>query len=195
MRGNPRRQRLAERGPTPPQLRRRAALPTSRGMRSHTLLLVPLLAGCAPGAMRPPSLAPRAAEAIDPRVPVPEAPVSMAVDPALQARLAALVAQAESGDLQFRGSAPAAERAASAAGARGSESWVAAQQALSALVAARGPVTRALADVDALAAATLARLGGISAGDKSAIETAAEAIARIDRGQAAVIERLQAILG
>ena len=72
---------------------------------------------------------------------------------------------------------PAAERAASAAGARGSESWVAAQQALSALVAARGPVTRALADVDALAAATLARLGGISAGDKSAIETAAEAIA------------------
>ena len=164
-------------------------------MRAPVLILAVALGGCAGGSVRPPSLEPRAAEAIDPRVPVSEAPVSFVVSTGLQAELAALAGRAEDGDRAFRAAAPAAESAASAAGSRGSESWVAAQQALSALVAARGAVSRALADVDSLAAERIRRLGGIAAGDKSAIDAAAAAIAAIDRRQAALVARIQAALG
>jgi hypothetical protein len=84
-----------------------------------------MLAGCKappPG----PSLAPRASEAIDPRVavesPVPVGPVS----PAVGARLAEFVNQAQAGDAAFRSAAASAERLAASAGAPQSESWIAA---------------------------------------------------------------------
>ncbi|MDQ3478754.1 MAG: hypothetical protein M3438_06305, partial [Pseudomonadota bacterium] len=141
-----------------------------------------------------PSLAPRAAEAIDPRVPVAEPQLSTAVDPALAAQLSALVAQAEVGDRQFRAAAPAAQQAAASAGSRESESWIVAQQALSALVAARGPVTQALGDIDGIGAARIQRLGGIAAADRRAIEAAAGRVAEIDRREAALIDQLQARL-
>ena len=51
------------------------------------------------------------------------------------------------------------ERLARAAGSPQGESWVAAQQALSAAQAARGPTTRALGDIDGLAAAALEQRG------------------------------------
>ncbi len=159
------------------------------------LLTTAVLVGCAGPASRAPSLAPRAAEAIDPRVPVAEPQLSVLVDRGLSAELAALVAQAEAGDAGFRAAAPAAQQAAAAAGGRSSESWVVAQQALSALVAARGTVTRALGDIDALGAERIQRLGGIAAADMRAIEAAAARVAAIDRSQAALIDRLQARLG
>lgn len=164
-------------------------------MRPHPLLLIAALAGCAGPALRAPSLAPRAAEAIDPRVPVPEPQFSSIVDPGLAAQLSALVAQAEAGDARFRAAAPAAQQAAAVAGGRQSESWVAAQQIVSALVAARGPVTRALGDIDALGAARIQRLGGIAAADMRAIQAAAGQVAEIDHREAALIDRLQARLG
>lgn len=152
------------------------------------------LAGCALPASRAPSLAPRAAEGIDPRVPVPEPPLSTVVDQDLAAQLSTLVAQAEAGDALFRSAAPAARQAAASAGARGSESWVAAQQALSTLVATRAPVTRALSEIDAIGAARVLRLGGIAAADLRAIQAASSRVAEIDRREAAVIDQLQAQL-
>ena len=163
-------------------------------MRPFPLLLAAAVSGCVLPASQGPSLAPRAAEAIDPRVPVPEPEPSTVVDPALAAQLSAIVAQADAGDRQFQAAAPAARQASASAGARGSESWVAAQQALSALVATRGPVTRALADIDALAASRLERLGGIAAADMRAIQSAASRVAQIDRREAALIDQLQAQL-
>ena len=163
-------------------------------MRAPALLLTAALTGCAAPALQAPSLAPRAAEAIDPRVPVPEPELSTVVDPTLAGRLSALIAQAEAGDAAFRAAAPAARQAAAAAGARQSESWIAAQQALSALVAARGPVTRALGDVDELGAARIQQLGGIAAADMRAIQAASARIAEIDRRHAALIDELQARL-
>ena len=160
-------------------------------MRAFALLLAAALAGCAAPASQAPSLAPRAAEAIDPRVPVPEPELPTIVDPALAAQLSALVGRAEAGDAQFRAVAPSAQQAAASAGARESESWVVAQQALSALVAARGPVTRALGDIDALAAGRIERLGGIAAADMRAIQAAAGRVAEIDRREAALIDQLQ----
>ena len=152
------------------------------------------LAGCAAPGGQPPSLAPRAAEAIDPRVPVPEQQPSTAVDPALSAQLAALIARAEAGDAEFRAAAAGAQQAAEAAGPARSESWVAAQQALSALVATRGPVTLALGDVDSLGSRRIQQLGGIAAADMRAIQSRGGARRRIDRRQVAVIERLEARL-
>ena len=84
---------------------------------------------------------------------------------------------------------------ASAAGPPQSESWIAAQQALSAAQAAREPTTRALGDIDALAAGTIAETGGISAADRAAIESSGWAVTTIDRMQAARLDAIQARLG
>ena len=141
-----------------------------------------------------PSLAPRAAEAVDPRVPIPSEVVAGPADPALVARIAELLAEVRSGDAAFQSAAQNAEALAAAAGPAQSESWIAAQEALSGLVAARGPVTRAIADLDALAATRLAATGGILPGDLAAIHAATTEAGAIGQRQAEVIDRLQARL-
>ena len=142
-----------------------------------------------------PSLAPRAAEAIDPRVPIPNKVEVGPADAALSARLAALVDQAQAGDAAFRTAVDDAERLASAAGNTQSESWIVAQQALSAAQAARGPTTRALGDIDALAATALETKGGIPAGNLAAIQQAAATVSAIDRAQSDRIDAIEQRLG
>ena len=163
--------------------------------RSLALVVIVLIGACAAPAGQAPRLTPRAAEAIDPRVPVVHPADVRPASAATAARLAELVGQARARDSAFQAAIAHAERLASAAGARQSESWIAAQQALSAAVAARGPTTRALGDIDALATTTVAQHGGIPAGDFAAIQTALAEVGAIDRRQAAAIDRLQARLG
>ena len=153
------------------------------------------LAGCTTPAGQSPSLAPRGAEAIDPRLPVVSAVAPGPVDPALAARLDGLVRAARQGEDAFAAAAGEARRLAAAAGAPQTESWVVAQQAVSAAVAARAPTARALGDIDALAAAALARQGGIAPADLKAIEEAAAEVGVIDRRQAQAVDALQARLG
>ena len=138
---------------------------------------------------------PRAAETIDPRVPVGDGGVQLRVDAALAARLAELVGLARQGDRAFTAAAGEAQRLAASAGAPQSESWVVAQQAVSAAVAARAATARALGDIDALAAAALVRRGGIAPADLAAIEGAAAEVGAIDRRQAGTIDALQRRLG
>ena len=159
-------------------------------MRGFIILSLIAAAGCA-AQTDAPSLAPRAAEAIDPRVEVPEVIVSTGVTLNLPNQLETLVAQALAGDEAFRAAAAAAERLAAAAGPPQSESWIAAQQALSAAVAARAPVTLALGEIDSLAARRVQQLGGIGVADLAAIEAAAARVAEIDAREAALIEQLQ----
>jgi len=151
--------------------------------------------GCATPPGGSPSLAPRAAEAIDPRVPVVPSAVQRPVAPALAARLAELVGLARQGHSAFSAAHGEAERLAAAAGGPQSESWVIAQQAVSAATAARGATTRALGDIDSIAAAELARQGGIAPADLAAIEAAAAEVGAIDRRQAEAIAALQRRLG
>jgi hypothetical protein len=68
---------------------------------------------------------------------------------------------------------------------------VVAQQALSAAVGARLPVTSAVADIDALGAQRVQILGGIGAADLKAIEAAAARVAEIDGHEAAAIDAVQ----
>jgi hypothetical protein len=154
-----------------------------------------MLAGCTTPAGPTPSLAPRAAETIDPRVPVVSASVPRPVDPALAARLNELVRRAQQGDVAFDAAAAEARRLTSAAGSPQTESWIVAQQAVSAAVAARGQTASALGDIDAIAAAALARQGGIAPGDLRAIEEAAAEAGAIARRQAQAIDALQTRLG
>lgn len=159
------------------------------------LLLACALAGCASEGGPFPSLQPRAAEKIDPRAPVGAPVNARPVTPALASRLAALVAQARSGDDAFEPAAVRAETLAAAAGARQSDSWIAAQEALSAAIAARAPTTRAMGDIDGLGASMLARQGGIAPSDLAALQQASGAIWRIDQRQATRIAAIQRGLG
>jgi hypothetical protein len=158
-------------------------------------IIIGTFAACSTPEGTAPSLAPRAAEAIDPRVPVVNPEPSQPVDAGLAAHLAALLDQVQAGDAAFRDATAAAERAADGAGAPRSESWISAQQALSAAMAARGPTTRALGDIDGLAATALATKGGMSAADLAAIRSAAARASEVDRTQANRIEALESRLG
>ena len=164
-------------------------------MRAALSLVILGLAACAPTGGAPPSLLPRAAESIDPRLPVAGAVNDRPVTPALASRLAELVAQARGGEAGFGPLADRAEQLAASAGEAQSESWVAAQQALSAAVSAREPVTRALGDIDALGANRLEAQGGLSPADLAAIRGAAAEVAAIDQRQAARIDAVQRRLG
>jgi hypothetical protein len=160
-----------------------------------SMLIALVLAGCAAPGGPYPSLQPRTGEQTDPRVTVERPRNDRPVTAALASRLGSLVAQARSGDAAFAPLMDQAERLAGSAGGRGSEGWIAAQQALSAAVAARGPTVRALGDVDAVAAEALAVQGGIAPNDFDAIERAAAEIAAIDRRHAARIDAMQRRLG
>ena len=158
-------------------------------------LLLPLMllpAACASTTANEPSLAPRAAERIDPRLPVEGPSLPAAADPALAGQLAGLVADARQGDAEFRAALPGARTTIGAAGPNGSESWIAAQQALSALESLRAPAAKAAGDIDALASERAASLGQT---DLAALEAAAAEVHAIAEQEAAAIEELSGLIG
>ena len=154
-----------------------------------------VLGACsAPGGSYP-SLQPRAAEAIDPRVPIARPLNNRPVAPDLATRLAALIDQAQSGNLAFEGPASEAERLAAKAGAPKSEDWIAAQEALTAAIAARKETATALGDVDEIAATALETQRGISPNDLAAIQKAATLVGSLDKDQAERVAAIQRRLG
>lgn len=160
-------------------------------MRKPAVLLpVLLLSACAPG-NAPPSLLPRAAEAIDPRIPVVKPMNDRPVDSALARHLAELVTQARSSDEEFRPAAAEAQRLAEAAGGPQTESWILAEQALSRAIATRDPAVRALGDIDALGADRLQENAGLAPNDLEAIKNAGAAVGAIDERQARTIKAIQ----
>ncbi|MEA3081774.1 MAG: hypothetical protein QOD54_1442 [Sphingomonadales bacterium] len=164
-------------------------------MRWMPLLPLAILAACsAPGGPYP-SLQPRPAEAIDPRVPVARPVNDRPVTPSLATQLSALVEQARSGNAAFDGATVEAERLAAAAGVPQSEGWIAAEEALSAAIAARRPVVTALGNIDALAASALQTQGGFSPSDLAAIKSAQAEVGALDGRQAARIDAVQRRLG
>lgn len=128
-------------------------------------------------------------------MPVPDPAIATTPTPGLVERLDRLVAQAAAGDEVFRPLARHAREVAASAGAKESESWVAAQQALSAAVAARASVASAVGDIDALGAQRIQKLGGIGAADLKAIDAAASKVAEIDGREAEAIDEIQRLLG
>jgi hypothetical protein len=160
-------------------------------MRLAICLSVLTLSACAAPGGPYPSLQPRAAEAVDPRVPVVRPLNERPVSALLAARLAALVEQAQSGDAAFDGAMTSAERLAATAGAAQSETWIAAQEALTAAIAARRPTATALGDIDEIAATSLQTNRGIAPNDLAAIQRAAAEVAALDRRQAERVDAIQ----
>jgi hypothetical protein len=164
-------------------------------MRTALCLTILALSACsAPGGPYP-SLRPRAAEAIDPRVPVVRPMNARPVSPALAARLSALVEQARAGNAAFESAIGEAERLAAAAGTPQSEGWIAAEEALSTAIAARKPTATALADIDDVAGTALQKQQGIAPNDLAAIQTAAAEAGALDRRQAERVAAIQKRLG
>ena len=164
---------------------------------SSHMLFVPALVALSAGCAAPrdyPSLAPRAAEGIDPRLPVASQPSPGTVEPGVATTLARAVATARGGTAAFAQLAARAETLAGAAGARESESWVVAQQALSALSAQHGVTTSAAADIDAIAAERIAATRWLNPATRAAIEAAAGEVGAISERQSATIDRLSARL-
>ncbi|WP_114226527.1 MULTISPECIES: hypothetical protein [Sphingomonas] len=155
------------------------------------LLLIAGLGACStPG--DEPSLAPRAAELIDPRVPIPDTSGSLPASGSLSTQLRSLVARARSAQGAADRAIAAAEASASRAGPRQSESWIAAQQLLSAAITARSPVTTALGDIDALTSRSVNQLVPT---DLKNVAAAAAEVTAIDTRQAERIEAMQRRLG
>lgn len=106
-------------------------------------------AGCRPQGEFP-SLASRPIEAEDPLEEPVNIPPAVAADRSLRTRADELLVAARGGDRAFETAYARATVAARSAGAPGGESWVAAQEALSRVEAARAAASRVLADLDAL---------------------------------------------
>jgi hypothetical protein len=158
-------------------------------------VLISVLAGCSSAGGPFPSLQPRAGENIDPRLPVVRPINDRPVTTALASRLAELVGQARGGDATFEPIIARAESLAAAASAPQSESWMLAQEALSAAMAARETTASALGDIDAIAATRLQTEGGIAPNDLAAIRKAGAEVAALDERQAARIKAVQRRLG
>ena len=166
-------------------------------MRTPPILLASAallaLAGCG-AQVSAPTLAPRAVEKQPIEMPVTTATEAESpVDAALVAKIAALVASAEAGDKTFSElrlrTADVVSRASGTA--QGGEAWVAAQEAVTALESARGPVHDAAGAVDALRVDP----ANAAAGNRNAIDAAAARIEAIERAEAAAIAELNAKLG
>ena len=153
------------------------------------------LAACAGPGGPPPSLQPRKAEGIDPRLPVVPVNAPPPLSQGLAGRLAALIEQARSGNMAFDSAAANAERLAAAAGPVRSESWIVAQEALSAASAARLDTTRALSDIDAIGADALQSKGTIGPLDLAAIDKAATEVGALERAQATRLAAISRRLG
>ena len=162
--------------------------------RVHLLplaLLAALTACAAPGPY--PSLEPREVErryaAGDPeRVPTPAPDL-----PALQGSVAGLLAEGRHGDSAFESALAAARPLVARAGAAGSETWLAAQQALSGAESARAPTVEALADLDTYAAGQAAK-GPLSPQDAERIASATAQLQEMANRQHAALASLRAAL-
>ena len=152
------------------------------------LLAASALGGCVPQGDFP-SLAPRPAERDRSMEPPVRERIATPADPALRRRVTELERQAAEGNRAFDAAFGPAETAVARAGASESDSWVAAQQALSRLEAARTETMRALTGLDRLAIdrADLAT----SEEDFGAIEAAIAAAQRLAADQQERLQRLR----
>lgn len=151
------------------------------------LLLLPAI----PAIAAPPSLAKRPVEDRSMAEPVRQATPPAPADAALQAQIAGLVGKAQGGQTAFAALLPQASRAVSTAGAQDSESWIAAQQLLSALEDARAPSTQALSELDSTIAVRLN--GGAEAGIAE-LQAADTQVAALIQGQQRELDSLRSRL-
>ena len=149
-----------------------------------------LLSACGTVANAP-SLERRPAERIDPRIPVVDNSQLLPADPALAAAWRRVAAPAFAQGPAVEAAIARARTLAAKAGPPASESWIAAQQALSAAVAAQAPVTRAIGEFDAAIAERIRSGQRLVARDLATARSIADDLARLDSGQRAELAAIQ----
>ncbi len=152
-------------------------------------LLLPLfLAGCGANAIDAPSLSPRPVERQPVEMPDEASEPQVALDPALAPRIATIEAGASQGHADFEKARTRAESAVGKAAnaPSGSEAWTVAQQEMSALDAARGPVNHAAAELDVLQQDP----ANLTAGNRAAIQAAALRIEALAQGESDAVAAL-----
>jgi hypothetical protein len=177
---------------------------------SSPILLAPLLLGACASQGQFPSLAPRAVErdltggsapvgcpdgSIQPGAAsgAPETPpLPVNPDPQLGTRVAGLLTAARAGQAAFAEALPRASAGAARAGAAGSESWIAAQQEISRLEAARTRTVDALAELDALAVRRSD--APVTEADYQRRVSAAEEVRALAQTQQAELDRLAGLI-
>ena len=157
-------------------------------MRRAFILALLILPSCAPSSGGP-SLARRPIESRDLAEPVAVESAPVATDPELAAQIDGLVNRARVGERDFFALLPRAQAAASAAGTQGSESWITAQQLLTALEGAREATSNALTRLDALLAARV--LAGNDAG-LAELQSAQRDVGALSEQQQQRFDQLQA---
>jgi hypothetical protein len=156
-------------------------------MRSIVALAPLLLAACA-GNSTGPSLAKRPIESRSLEEPVREAVAPAPADAALRALIDEQLDRARRSQSAFAALLPRVQSAAADAGSEGSESWIAAQQVLSALEGARAGTTGALGRLDALIAERV--LAGEDAG-LAELQAAQREVAALADQQRDIFESLR----
>jgi len=163
-----------------------------RHTSSIPLFLFLMLGACAEPSGYP-SLEPRPIERSAAESDVPAAPAAApaAADPARAAHAAALVEQAARGDAAFAKVVAQSCKALTGGlrAAEGSEAWIAAQQALSAIDAARAPVQAAAAELDQL---LIDGSNAAAAIDTSGLAAAGAQIDALDAAEQARVAALSA---
>ena len=141
-----------------------------------------------------PSLAPRPVEKAMAESEEEPAVRPVQDDPQLPARIAAFVEAGRRGQAAFEAALPEARAAVGRAGPSGSDSWIAAQQAISRLETTRATIANALSELDAYATEQ-ARTRPLGPGDAERIREATETLQRLARDQERQSAELQARLG
>jgi hypothetical protein len=157
-------------------------------MRSTPLLVLGLsaLAGCSATLPDVPTLGPRPIEHRPILPPDAASEAETAATPALAEQLAKLTGEAKAGHAAFeKEQASVAGTIGRAKGAaEGSEAWIAGQEALSALEAARTRVRDAASAIDALRVDP----AYVGSGDRAAIEAAAATVAALSSAEAEAVD-------
>ena len=151
------------------------------------------LAGCRADVSAP-SLMPRAVEKQPIDMPVTKAIESGTLaDPALRAKVAAQVDAAQVGDRAFAAQQAATEKAVARASgaAQGSDAWVEAQEAVTALAAACAAVRDAAGAIDALRDDP----ANAAPGNRAAIDAAAAKVTALETKEADAVAALNQRLG
>jgi hypothetical protein len=151
--------------------------------------LAPLLLGACAGDAIGPSLAKRPIESRSLEEPVREAASPTPADAALQAEIDKQLGRARESQRAFADLLPRTQAAAASAGTEGSESWIGAQQLLTALEGSREGATGALGALDALIAARV--LAGQDAG-LAELQAAQKEVAAIADQQRESFDRVRA---
>ena len=164
------------------------------GSRSIILLAL-AAAGCAHGDSAYPSLATRPIEARGFPAIEPDPVKPAAVDPSVAAQVTTLEQGSIAADREFNAALPQAQRQVARAGAAGTENWVVAQQALSALGSIRARGRSDLSALDQLQHDLLASGDGAKIAAAPEVAAAAARIAAREATQSDALSTLEAKLG